>query len=513
MSEETKHRELSFVRDYNLKVGDYKEVSGLIKDGLYSWRLCDDNKTYAIESELENELHEQHIGSQHMRVFSYHCKSLVSKDGYFYNKYDCKEYDWVERIYESDYYICRKSDKYGIMDGAGKVVIDIVYPLITRLPQIIDVNIDELYWYEPPHVREHRKEELGKNTKPYLLIKITTYDGEYLQDLTSMHKSETYDKIYTFGGNYLIESKGLYGLLSRMGEEVVPPQYAKAWPFDKTMVDWSIDERYRTGGWIEVEMNGKKVPIANNGKFYGEIPLEYDECNRLERSYYKVAKNGKKGVVYAGLKGLSEIVPVEYKEICLDPYKPFDVSYVIVCDDEGYKLFNIRTKEIIGEAYQSLLFTFNIGLSRVENYRRLARYAPFFIAKKHDKYALLSQTGIPLTDFEYQLIRPMTCNIFPICKNDKWGILNKKGETLIKCEWDKIDKIINGEIMVAKNGEEKAIKLNDIFVESRATHVSTYERPTYDRYAGTYAQDEMGYSDDDIDTIFDGDPSAYWNID
>ena len=39
------------------------------------------------------------------------------------------------------------------------------------------------------------------------------------------------------------------------------------------------------------------------------------------------------------------------------------------------------------------------------------------------------------------------------------------------------------------------------------------EAPTYGRYAGSYAQDEMGYSDDDIDTIFDGDPSAYWNID
>lgn len=36
---------------------------------------------------------------------------------------------------------------------------------------------------------------------------------------------------------------------------------------------------------------------------------------------------------------------------------------------------------------------------------------------------------------------------------------------------------------------------------------------TYDRYKGSYAQDEMGYSDDDIDTIFDGDPDAYWNID
>lgn len=39
------------------------------------------------------------------------------------------------------------------------------------------------------------------------------------------------------------------------------------------------------------------------------------------------------------------------------------------------------------------------------------------------------------------------------------------------------------------------------------------DTPTYERYGGSYAQDVMGYSDDDIDTIFDGDPSAYWNID
>lgn len=39
------------------------------------------------------------------------------------------------------------------------------------------------------------------------------------------------------------------------------------------------------------------------------------------------------------------------------------------------------------------------------------------------------------------------------------------------------------------------------------------DKPTYERYNGSYAQDEMGYSDDDIDTIFDGAPSAYWNID
>ena len=26
-------------------------------------------------------------------------------------------------------------------------------------------------------------------------------------------------------------------------------------------------------------------------------------------------------------------------------------------------------------------------------------------------------------------------------------------------------------------------------------------------------ESEMGWSDDDIDTVLDGDPSAYWNID
>ena len=39
------------------------------------------------------------------------------------------------------------------------------------------------------------------------------------------------------------------------------------------------------------------------------------------------------------------------------------------------------------------------------------------------------------------------------------------------------------------------------------------ESPSYGRYSGSWAQDVEGYSDDDIDTIFDGDPSAYWNID
>lgn len=39
------------------------------------------------------------------------------------------------------------------------------------------------------------------------------------------------------------------------------------------------------------------------------------------------------------------------------------------------------------------------------------------------------------------------------------------------------------------------------------------EEETYEHYNGSYAQDVEGWSDQDIDDVFDGDPDAYWNID
>ena len=53
----------------------------------------------------------------------------------------------------------------------------------------------------------------------------------------------------------------------------------------------------------------------------------------------------------------------------------------------------------------------------------------------------------------------------------------------------------------------------DEYEEDDEDYSSDLDKPTYNKYNGSYVQDDMGYSDDDIDTIFDGDPNAYWNID
>ena len=54
---------------------------------------------------------------------------------------------------------------------------------------------------------------------------------------------------------------------------------------------------------------------------------------------------------------------------------------------------------------------------------------------------------------------------------------------------------------------------NEYSDESDGCEEDVYEEKSYEKYSGTWAQEVEGYSDDDIDIIFDGDPSAYWNID
>lgn len=515
-------KELLFERSDYL----FKDTSGLLKEELISWYLCSDKKTYAIASAKEEKVHEQYVEPRHIRVFHYeNMYSFISKDGFFYNKFSCEEYDWVIKIYDSPFYICKKDEKYGIIDDNNNIILDIVYPLITLLPKMLNIDIDELYWYEAPDIRESREEGLGENTKPYITLKITTYNCEYLLELTSFHKSKMYSKIYTFGKNYLVENKGLYGLITPTGEEILTPIYHKAYPIDDIFTYNSIPERYRyyrdsSNACIETDFEGHIVPIANNGKFYGEIPMEYDGCIKIQ-NYFIVKKNGKYGLISKGFEQIYTHIPIEYKSITFDEHCPFyhywkekgkpNITFAIVQDENGFQLFDIISKSPVGEHYQSIKFTYSRGVNT--DYRDNGSYVPFFIAEKNNRFALISQAGVPLTEFIYQSMLAMTNSIFPVCRDNKWGIINEWGKTLVECEWDGFERVLGGRATLIRNEKKFVIELNIRKNNISNTETSTYERPTYEKYNGSYAQDEMGYSDDDIDTIFDGDPLAYWNID
>ncbi len=107
----------------------------------------------------------------------------------------------------------------------------------------------------------------------------------------------------------------------------------------------------------------------------------------------------------------------------------------------------------------------------------------------------------------------------------KWGIINEKGEEVLPVEYDEVWNFLNKNrysTTVEKNGEKTNVYFCDLnpelpdprnqYNESGGSY-GGYEREHYQEFAGTYAQDVEGYSDEDIYDAFDGDPDAYWNID
>lgn len=106
----------------------------------------------------------------------------------------------------------------------------------------------------------------------------------------------------------------------------------------------------------------------------------------------------------------------------------------------------------------------------------------------------------------------------------KWGIINEKGEEVLPVEYEEVWNFLNNNrysTTVEKNGEKTNVyfcDLNPELPDPRQQHVQSggfgggYERDHYEEFAGTYAQDVEGYSDEDIYDAFDGDPDAYWNI-
>lgn len=109
----------------------------------------------------------------------------------------------------------------------------------------------------------------------------------------------------------------------------------------------------------------------------------------------------------------------------------------------------------------------------------------------------------------------------------KWGIIDEEGKEVLPVEYDEIWNFLGkgrSSTRVIKDGQSFNFNLVDRELQRfmarshQPRHYSSYDREEeygshYGEYAGSYAQDVMGYSDDVINDAFDGDPEAYWNID
>lgn len=161
----------------------------------------------------------------------------------------------------------------------------------------------------------------------------------------------------------------------------------------------------------------------------------------------------------------------------------------------------------------------------------------FTVQDKDFKYAVLTADGEEIVPFgKYSWIDGFDKGLARVKKNkdglantkDKWGLIDEEGNEVLPVEYDNIwnyygkDRVST---MVVKDNCQRELFFHDIkekftypkWKEKLHDNDSEYEEydygNNYGEYAGSYAQDVMGFSDDVINDAFDGDPDAYWNID
>lgn len=465
-------------KDNNLKIelrtgrhcSYYVDANGILKGHWGGYKECDNGNGYVLFYD---------------RYRSY---VPIDESGFFYNKFDCRKYDAVFRI-EGGIYIYEKNNKLGLIDSNENILINCVYESITtyKLSDLI------------------------------CLVKSKT--GSLIYNVTNKKASKEYKELvfcylkYNVLSDYIYyrnKNKRRFGVLDINGNEILPEIYYL--------------NRFSNNLYYVYDNHKYTISIKDD-LYYGLIPIhKFDNCFRVGTKngcFYITEKNGKYGLLTKHIK-LKIVSEPLFDIIILDKSgkSKFDNGYheisngdiigkwgtfvyIIAKKGKKYWLFNGYFGTCILDNCESIIF--------IEK-RRYSRYSeePYIEFYKNGRHGYVTSGGFIMYEDEYEKITFTRDSFIYITKNGKWGLITHLGSEILPCEYDSIENIDYIYFRVKKDDNVEIINIRK---SNKSNNYFHDEVQHYSKYDGTYAQSEMGYSDEDIDTIFDGDPDAYWNID
>ena len=469
-STENTATKISIKKKYDDHYSYYVDVNGLLKG---EWGGYKELETKGPNGELMYELY-------YTRTFENNYPSppvahskwiIVNERGYFYNKFSCKKYDAVEDV-GWGYYRCEKNGRYGIINEEEQEILHTCYNQIWE-----------------------------SSKQPVFFVQCET--GWFIYNVDQQKQSKVYEEIQAINRSYIRFKEGEgYGLMNYIGEVIIQPKFEKIPvlnPYDNHL--------------LAVDFKGARYGIEiKDNLFYGKVsPCEYDFCfevnyyNFIGSEFYVTKRREKYGILNNRFDCVSEPVLDDIILASKTNHRRVDMHYIFIIGKQGdsYKLFNMVDKACIIDDCSHIAYSQEEtqGISGIKGFNYY-----YIVFRKDGRLGYVTYKGAVI-GCKYDTIEPFY-GFFLVSKDKQFGLLLESGELFKPCEYDGI-KYDYGEVVFIKDGEEI-----DRISNAKVTNTySSYEPQHYSRYAGSYAQDEMGYSDEDIDTIFDGDPLAYWNID
>lgn len=252
-----------------------------------------------------------------------------------------------------------------------------------------------------------------------------------------------YDMVSDFHEGFAMVTKGdKYGFIDKMGNEVIPCIYEFMEEADPNFHD----------GLALVHQGEKHFFINKEGK--EAFPYNYDTGLNFSDGLALVWKDRKCGYIDANGKVVIPLTDKYYGD-------SFHDGLAAVRNNDGkYGFINKK-----GELVIPISFDFDEGGETTEFHEGLAPIC------KNEKYGYVDKSGKELSIDDYSFVLNFSDGMAVVMKNNKYGFIDPRGKEVIPCKYDEANSFSEGFAVVSKDGKY-------LVIDKKGNEVLT---PNYDR--------------------------------
>lgn len=434
------------------------------------------------------------------------------------------------------YYLLKRDEKFGVINGTGEVVIAPNYE------QIIIPNPHKAVFLckseEQNKILNDKSEEIFtqyNNVEPIELVNVIT-ELSYEKNVLKFEKNgkyglinidgkivvePKYEEISSLGykeKEVLVKENNKYGIIDEKGNQKIKNIY------DSIESDqyYSIEGGYKKSGYIVCN-------VTNDGYRYGYydydgekvLETEYNQITRLTQVkntndiYLTVAKNGQVGIFINNNK----IINTQYQSVSYDS----GIEMFIVERTGQYGAINEKGLEVLKTEFTDIqvngiyMYTKkgeeqkiydNAGREVNLPFETIIEDTPnseYFIKKENDEYTILNSNFEEILTQKYKYLEYAYNDCFIATNSEnKSGVIDSSGNTMVEFKYDLIQPI----------KEKKAIQAIDFELQETDIYNNEVEKTVgfenmnlenVDDYIKVYNDDEEYYLDNNGNKIIDND--------